>query len=150
MAAEKATSPKRAASESDPKKPESIPKERDLSPETIDQTLLVESVRGLHQAAPHIRIARCRVLPFRLLYKRKDFLASNSNIDSDNDFGDTGMCANCNLKPEEGTKLNCCAGCHVTRYCSTDCQKEVLRISQICLLCCCQMGSNKDLDLATC
>ena len=25
----------------------------------------------------------------------KDFLASNSNIDSDDDFGDTGVCANC-------------------------------------------------------
>ena len=47
-AAEKATSPRRAASEAVPKEPESVPKELDLSPEirdqeTTDQSVLVES-----------------------------------------------------------------------------------------------------------
>ena len=54
----------------------------------------------------------------------KNFLASKSNIDSDDDFGDTGVCANCNLKPEEGTELKRCARCHIARYCSTGCQRK--------------------------
>ena len=52
----------------------------------------------------------------------KDFLIAN--IYGDDDFGDRGVCANCNGEPKEGTELKRCARCHITRYmyCSTDCQ----------------------------
>ena len=65
----------------------------------------------------------------------KDFLAAN--IDSDDDFGDTGVCANCNREPKEGTELKRCARCHITRYCSTDCQRKDWEFHK-----CCQKGSN--------
>ena len=104
-AAEKATSPKRATSEAVPKEPESVPKELDLSSEIryqerTDQYVLVESEpssptsSSTHSDSQVSSVA----LPATLHEEQailKDFLASNSNIDSDDDFGDTGVCANC-------------------------------------------------------
>ena len=52
----------------------------------------------------------------------RDFLSAN--IDTDDYFGDTGVCANCNREPKEGSGLKRCARCHITRYCSTDCQRK--------------------------
>ena len=53
----------------------------------------------------------------------KDFLAAN--IDSDDDFGDTGVCANCNREPKEGIP-NSSGAPAVTSpdNCSTDCQRK--------------------------
>ena len=125
---------KRAASEAVPKEPESVPKELDLSPEIrdqerTDQSVLVESKpSSATSSSTHLDSQVSSVaLPATVQEEQtilKDFLASNSNIDSDDDFGDTGVCAYCNLKPEEGTELKRCARCHITRYCSTDCQRK--------------------------
>ena len=49
-----------------------------------------------------------------------------ADIDSDDDFSDTGLCANCNRAPTEGDELKSCARCHFTRYCSVKCQRKDL------------------------
>ena len=54
----------------------------------------------------------------------KDFLAAN--IDSDDDFGDTGVCANC-ITVNQKKVLNSSGAPAVTSqdlYCSTDCQRK--------------------------
>ena len=96
---------KRATSEAVPKEPESVPKELDLSSEIryqerTDQYVLVESEpssptsSSTHSDSQVSSVA----LPATLHEEQailKDFLASNSNIDSDDDFGDAGVYANC-------------------------------------------------------
>ena len=47
-----------------------------------------------------------------------------AKIDRDNDFSDTGVCANCNNQPPKGTELKWCVRCHITRYCSIDCHAK--------------------------
>ena len=133
-AARKANLSKPAASEAVPKEPESVPKELDLSPEIrdqerTDQSVLVESEPSSATSSSTQLDSQVSsvALPATIQEEQailKDFIASNSNIDRDDDFGDTGVCANCNLKPKGGTELKRCARCHTTRYCSTDCQRK--------------------------
>ena len=56
-----------------------------------------------------------------------DFLAK-TNIDSDdsedNDNEVDCVCSNCKHPPKEGGELKRCSRCHITRYCSVQCQKK--------------------------
>ena len=132
-AAEKATSPKRSVSQATiPKEPESVAKELNLSPEIrdqerADQSVLVESETSSEtsNSAPLDDQTSDVSLLASIQEEQEiftDFLAAN--IDSDDDFGDTGVCANCNREPKEGTELERCTRRHITRYCSTDCQQK--------------------------
>ena len=63
-----------------------------------------------------------------LLYERAvlfDFLAKTS-IDSDDseDNEVDCVCSNCKHPPKEGEELKCCSRCHLTRYCSVQCQRK--------------------------
>ena len=53
-----------------------------------------------------------------------DFLAK-TNIDSDeSEDGVDCVCSNCKHPPKEGGELKRCSRCHITRYCSVQCQKK--------------------------
>ena len=53
-----------------------------------------------------------------------DFLAK-TNIDSDeSEDGVDCVCSNCKHPPKEGGELKRCSRCHITRYCSVQCQKN--------------------------
>ena len=54
-----------------------------------------------------------------------DFLAK-TNIDSDDseDSEVDCVCSNCKHPPKEGGELKRCSRCHITRYCSVQCQKK--------------------------
>ena len=54
-----------------------------------------------------------------------DFLAK-TNIDSDDseDNEVDCVCSNCKHPPKEGGELKRCSRCHITRYCSVQCQKK--------------------------
>ena len=53
-----------------------------------------------------------------------DFLAK-TNIDSDeSEDGVDCVCSNCKHPPKEGCELKRCSRCHITRYCSVQCQKK--------------------------
>ena len=54
-----------------------------------------------------------------------DFLAK-TNIDSDDseDNEVDCVCSNCKQPPKEGGELKPCSRCHLTRYCSVQCQKK--------------------------
>ena len=45
----------------------------------------------------------------------------SGDIESDDEFIDTGVCANCNRQTEKGAELMRCAYCHITRYCDFTC-----------------------------
>ena len=126
-AAEKATSPKRSVSQATiPKELESVPKELDLSPEIrdqerADQSVLVESETSSETSnSAHLHNQASGVSLPASIQEEHEIL----NIDSDDDFGDTGVCANCNREPKEGTELKRCACCLITRHCSTDSQRK--------------------------
>ena len=114
MAAEKATLTKRSVSKAIiPKEPKSVPKELDISPEIrdqekADQSMLVESETSSEtsNSAHLVNQASGVSLPASIQEEQeilKDCLAAN--IDSDDDFDDKGVCANCNREPKEGTEL---------------------------------------------
>ena len=53
-----------------------------------------------------------------------DFLA-RTNIDSDDSEDEVDcVCSNCKRPPKEGEELKRCSRCHLTRYCSVQCQKK--------------------------
>ena len=53
-----------------------------------------------------------------------DFLAK-TNIDSDNSEDEVDcVCSNCKHPPKVGGELKRCSRCHITRYCSVQCQKK--------------------------
>ena len=107
-AAEKATSPKRSVSQATiPKEPESVPKKLDLSSEIRKEPInLVESETSSETSnSAHLNNQTSGAsLPASMQEEQeilKDFIAAN--IYSDDDFGDTGVCANCNREPKDGT-----------------------------------------------
>ena len=45
--------------------------------------------------------------------------------DSDDDFSSVhSVCSNCKRPPEKGEELKRCSRCHITRYCSIQCQRK--------------------------
>ena len=53
-----------------------------------------------------------------------DFLA-RTNIDSDNSEDEVDcVCSNCKRPTKEGEELKHCSRCHLTCYCSVQCQKK--------------------------
>ena len=47
------------------------------------------------------------------------------NIDSDDDLSSVhSVCSNCKRPPEKGEELKRCSRCHITRYCSIQCQRK--------------------------
>ena len=46
------------------------------------------------------------------------------DIDSDDNFSNTGVCAMCNREPSKGEELKRCSCCHIMRYCSVECQRK--------------------------
>ena len=56
-----------------------------------------------------------------ILQDRRTSLVRKTDIDY---FGDMGVCANYSHQPHKGTELKQCSSCHITRYCSTECQKK--------------------------
>ena len=76
------------------------------------------------------------------------FDSDDSDDDSDNDVSSVySVCSNCKHPAKKGEDLKRCSRCHITRYCSVQCQ-ERLRLSPICLCCCGQeVGHCKSLIL---
>ena len=70
-----------------------------------------------------------------------DFLAK-TNIDSDDseDNEVDCVCSYCKHSPKEGEELKRCSRCHITRYCSVQCQRKDLGLLQICLFSCGKEG----------
>ena len=57
-------------------------------------------------------------LPTTLLEEEQTILQDfAANLDSDDDFSNTGVCANCNHQYPKGTDFKRCSRCHITRYC---------------------------------
>ena len=53
-----------------------------------------------------------------------DFLA-RTNIDSDDSEDEVDcVCSNCKRPPKKGEELKRCSRCHLTHYCSVQCQKK--------------------------
>ena len=52
-----------------------------------------------------------------------DFLAK-TNISDDSEDEVDCVCSNCKHPPKEGGELKRCSRCHITRYCSVQCQKK--------------------------
>ena len=59
-----------------------------------------------------------------------DFLQQTNTDSDDNSFdiaeviSETNKCSNCNRQPPAGVELKRCSRCHITKYCSVECQKD--------------------------
>ena len=53
-----------------------------------------------------------------------DFLAKTNIYSDDSDDEVDCVCSNCKHPPKDGGELKRCSRCHVTRYCSVQCQKK--------------------------
>ena len=112
-----------------PKEPEPVPKEPQISSENSDQETADHSLLESSSSTSHPTHLESQASGFTLSAGSleeeqaiiQDFAA---NLDSDDDFSDTGVCANCNREPPKGIELKRCARCHITRYCSIDCQRK--------------------------
>ena len=129
-AAEQATFPKPIVSAvTVPKELEPVPKEPEISSENSDQETADHSLLEPSSSTSHLTHLESQASGASLLAASleeeqailQDFAA---NLYSDDDFSDTGLCANCNREPPKGNELKRCARCHITRYCSIDCQRK--------------------------
>ena len=53
-----------------------------------------------------------------------DFLAKTTDSDDNEDNEVECVCSNCKHPPKEGGELKPCSRCHITRYCSVQCQRK--------------------------
>ena len=53
-----------------------------------------------------------------------DFLAKTIDSDDGEDNEVDCVCSNCKHPPKEGGELKRCSRCHITRYCSVQCQRK--------------------------
>ena len=70
--------------------------------------------------SPDSEIAAERAILLDLLHQTED-------IDSDDnsfEFTEINNCSNCKSKPQKGVELKRCSWCHITKYCSVDCQRK--------------------------
>ena len=55
----------------------------------------------------------------------REFLDTIDSDDSDDDVSSVySVCSNCKHPAKKGEDLKRCSGCHITRYCSVQCQRK--------------------------
>ena len=70
--------------------------------------------------SPDSEIAAERAILLDLLHQTED-------IDSDDnsfEFTEINNCSNCKRQPQKGVELKRCSRCHITKYCSVECQRK--------------------------